>query len=605
MSTLTSTPMLNSALNTGKRAELREEVDNATVFACDDNHIGKIVDFGHVIRLKPGAEPLAQTIPIHSSPWGTTPETCGQTSGCWHHPQVHFNVVLSHVLWPRRLCTIPDQWSTSDRWTSGLFLKEHRCHSPRDLIDKTHDSKFFSHLDVKWSFRQVRLSQESIELISLYVAWGTIWVSVSFVGSSVFSRALRDITEPSSQKGHPIRCRSHSSHKGSPRAHPTHPKGFCHARSQWSHPSMLDFVSFVQQNHHCFPQSKISYSFQKFCWSCKFLLPIHFWFQHHCQTTHWPHSKRRQVSVDWRSWPSLPTPQEVALLPSDSSQVWPEAADHCHHGFIFCRICGPSSLWRIPGAHHCLLIGQTFGSWVSILQRGARISFSGAVLRTILLLVGRGHLHTANRLLMSDLAVQTGSQEHATSSVVDPTFRFRLRSDSHRRQDQCGCRTAFQNLQSPSLQEKAKQLTSKNCVDNNPKLLHLDSKSQQWSNAYFMSSCMAVISWFSSVAGAAIPPTHQSLRNEEYDSTHCQQILVHLTRSSHSVFGQILACLSDDKCPEPIHAPTNASDPNSWATNGHLGMRFNCGRHSCCCHICKEHFVLHRPPLQICLGQSH
>ena len=76
---------------------------------------------------------------------------------------------------------------------------------PRDLIDKTHGSKFFSHLDVKWSFMQVRLSPESIELTSFCVPWGQFeFLFLPFGvrnGSSVFQRALRDIIEPLSRKG--------------------------------------------------------------------------------------------------------------------------------------------------------------------------------------------------------------------------------------------------------------------------------------------------------------------------------------------------------------------------------------------------------------------
>ena len=96
----------------------------------------------------------------------------------------------------------PDQLSTFDAVT---VPERTPMPVPRDLIDKTNGSMFFSHLDVKWSFLQVKLSKESIELTAFCTPWGQFeFLFLPFGlrnGSSVFQRALRDIIEPIGQKG--------------------------------------------------------------------------------------------------------------------------------------------------------------------------------------------------------------------------------------------------------------------------------------------------------------------------------------------------------------------------------------------------------------------
>ena len=67
MSTLTPSQNINNSLSAAQRASLQEVLNKPTVFARDDNHIGKIVKFEHVIRLKPGAQPVAHT-PFRFSP---------------------------------------------------------------------------------------------------------------------------------------------------------------------------------------------------------------------------------------------------------------------------------------------------------------------------------------------------------------------------------------------------------------------------------------------------------------------------------------------------------------------------------------------------------
>ena len=205
MTTVTPAPKINNALSAAQRAALQQVLDQATIFARDENHIGKIVKFEHVIRLKPGAQPVAHT------PFRFSPVREAQF-------RTHVNRLLAAGVirkstspWCCRMFLVkkgPNEtrpvvdFRPVNQWT----VPEHTpLPVPRDLIDKTHDLKFFSHLDVKWSFMQVRLSPESIELTSFCVPWEQFeFLFVPFGvrnGSSVFQRALRDIIEPISQRG--------------------------------------------------------------------------------------------------------------------------------------------------------------------------------------------------------------------------------------------------------------------------------------------------------------------------------------------------------------------------------------------------------------------